>query len=201
VLALRFGLNHGGRREARRKEDQEREQIEPGMICSDLYMRRMLLGNGDDGRRCRDAHIEGKTIEESQVFHPESWLHKIQPYQVPLIPSSRGHNYAMTYLRLIPGTPSQVRPTPNNKQQYSAQAIPDLRWHKQHCPISPRSFPLQDRAPTFIPSRDAFLFVPLFLCPPRHALGTASSAFRTRFPPRSSRRDKGVSDRDRNVAG
>jgi hypothetical protein len=48
------------------------------------------------------------------VFHPESWLHKIQPYQVPLIPSSRGHNYAMTYLRLIPGTPSQVRPTTNN---------------------------------------------------------------------------------------
>jgi len=84
------------------------------MIRTDLYTRRKLLGNGDDGRRCRDAHIEGKTIEESQVFHPESWLHKIQPYQVPLIPSSRGHNYAMTYLRLIPGTASQVRPTTNN---------------------------------------------------------------------------------------
>jgi hypothetical protein len=115
-----------------------------------------------------------------------------------LIPSSRGHNYAMTYLRLIPGTPTQVRPTTNNKQ-YSAQAIPALRWHKQHCPISPRSFPLQDRAPTFIPSRNAFLFVPLFLCPPRHALGSSSSAFRTRFPPRSSRRYKG--GLDWNVAG
>jgi hypothetical protein len=31
------------KREARRKEDQEREQIEPWMIFSDLYTRPMLL--------------------------------------------------------------------------------------------------------------------------------------------------------------
>jgi hypothetical protein len=48
------------------------------MIRSDLYTRLMLLGNGDDGRRCRDAHIEGQTIEESLRVSPECWLHKIQ---------------------------------------------------------------------------------------------------------------------------
>jgi hypothetical protein len=106
-MTLRFGLNHGGgRREARRKENQEREQIETGMIRSDLYMRLMLLGNGDDGRRCRDAHIEGQTIEERLGVSPESWPHsRFKTNQVPLIPASRGIITRTTYLRLLPGSP------------------------------------------------------------------------------------------------
>jgi hypothetical protein len=38
----------------------------------------MLLGNGDDARRCRDAHTEGQTIEESLRVSPECWRPKIQ---------------------------------------------------------------------------------------------------------------------------
>ena len=66
----------------------------------------MLLVNGDDARRCRDAHIEGKTIEETQSSTPESWLAQDSTSnQVPLIPASRGrgHNYATTYPRPFPG--------------------------------------------------------------------------------------------------
>ncbi len=43
------------------------------MIHSDLYTRLVLLGNGDDVRRCRDAHTEGQTIEESLRVSPDCW--------------------------------------------------------------------------------------------------------------------------------
>jgi hypothetical protein len=76
------------------------------MIRSDLYMRLMLLGNGDDGRRCRDAHTEGQTIEEKDwESRQKAGRARFKTNQVPLIPASRGIITRTTYLRLLPGSP------------------------------------------------------------------------------------------------
>jgi hypothetical protein len=64
------------------------------MIHSGLYTRLVLLGNGDDARRCRDVHTEGQTIEESESFARMLAAQDSTRNQVPLIPASRRHNYA-----------------------------------------------------------------------------------------------------------
>ena len=128
------------------------------MIRSDLYRRRTLLGNGDDGRRCRDAHKEGQTIEEKQKVSPGSWPHKIQVESGSIDPGFPRHNYAND----LPPPASWFPPVffffaiPHNAQQTTVQ-----RPASSH-PTSPCSsyFPLE--ALTFIPSCDHFIY-PLFL--------------------------------------
>jgi hypothetical protein len=121
--------------------------------------------------------------------------------QVPLIPASRGiiTRRLTPASFLVPFPPpfffstscSQVRPTTNNST--ALRLFPPLRC-AQHCSDLPTER-------SHLPRLATLFICPVLPVPSSHAPGTGSSAFRTRFPPRSSRRDKGVSDRDRNVAG
>jgi len=115
------------------------------MICSDLYTRRRLLGNGDDGRRCRDAHKERRPDHRGKLqgSTQKAGYTRFKSNQVPLIPASRGHNYATTYPRLFPGPPPPpfffnllaVRCAQTNNST-ALRLFPPLRC-AQHCPIPP----------------------------------------------------------------
>lgn len=127
-------MEAGGKRGGRRIKNLSRSRL--WTIRSDLYRRRTLLGNGDDGRRCRDAHKEGQTIEEKQKVSPGSWPHKIQVESgsIELIPASRGHNYAND----LPPPASWFPPVfffcnppqrPTNNIQRPASSHPTLNVH------------------------------------------------------------------------
>jgi hypothetical protein len=119
------------------------------MIHSDLYTRLMLLGNGDEVRRCRDAHTEGQTIEESLRVSPCCWSRRFNSNQVPLIPASRRHDYAND----LPPPPSWLPPfffastftcAPNNNKTVQRSSRPSPALCKivvQYLPISALAFP------------------------------------------------------------
>jgi hypothetical protein len=168
------------------------------MIRSGLYTRLVLLGNGDEVRRCRDAHTEGQTIEESLRVSPECWSRRFNSNQVPLIPASRRHDYAND----LPPPSSWLppfffhlpSPAPNqNKtvQRSGLRAVPPLRCSnaKYSCPINTRSSHF--RACIFPSSKHCIW--PFISCPlPPHSGHEFRVPFSRDFRPRSSRRDKGV---------
>jgi hypothetical protein len=90
----------------------------------------MLLGNGDEVRRCRDAHTEGQTIEESLRASPYSWRRRFNSNQVPLIPASRRHDYANDLPPpswLPPFFPSTLSCAQQQQNSTALKAVPPLR--------------------------------------------------------------------------
>ena len=154
-------------------------------ICASCF-----LGNGDDGRRCRDAHIEGQTIEERLGVSPESWPHKIQDESGSIDPGFPRHNYAND----LPPPPSWFPPffffnksplscAQQQAVQRSGCSRPVLRiitWFN----ILPD---LPIRALIFVPSAGN-LFVLYSCAPSSQTPGTGSGTFLTGFPFRRSRR-------------
>lgn len=70
------------------------------MIRSDLYRRRTLLGNGDDGWQCRDAHREGQTIDHRRKsVSPQGAGRKIQIESGSIDHGSRRLNHACMRLQ------------------------------------------------------------------------------------------------------
>jgi hypothetical protein len=138
----------------------------------------MLLGNGDEVRRCRDAHTEGQTIEESLRASPYSWRRRFNSNQVPLIPASRRHDYANDLPPpswLPPFFPSTLTCAQQQQNSTALKAVPPLRC--ANCrPIYTRS---SHFSACFFPLHCICPFTPVLF---RHTPGASSGTFPTRFP-------------------
>jgi hypothetical protein len=148
------------------------------MIHSDLYTRLVLLGNGDEVRRCRDAHTEGQTIEESLRVSPSCWSQiQLESGSIdPGFPKARLRERLTAAPFLAPPLffPSTLTCAQQEQNSTALEAVPPLRCAK----LSSDIFPFQRLH--FPPSSNCICtFIPVLV---RHTPGTSSGTFRTRFP-------------------
>ena len=129
-----------------------------------------------------------------RVPHQKAGCTRFDSNQVPLIPASRGHNYATTYPRPLPGSlpyPSLSLPPffspPPSSQVRAQQQTTTVQRSGCSRPTFVHDPDLLNKSAHIYPVSPSLYSCALWPCA-RHRLST----FRTRFPHRGSRRDKGV---------